>query len=516
MTISTSELIALGLYFALMVAIGLYAYRKSTSDMSDYMLGGRRLHPAVGALSAGASDMSGWMLMGLPGAIFVAGFSAAWIAVGLVIGAYLNYRYVAPRLRLYTELADDSITIPDFFENRFNDTSHALRSLSAVVIIIFFTLYTSAGIVAGGKLFEASFGIDYTLGLFITSGVVLAYTVIGGFLAVSLTDFVQGCIMFLALIIVPVVAFLAIGGLSGAETSVAEAAPVLLADGEVGPDRASFFSWTEGMTALGLISLLSWGLGYFGQPHIIVRFMAIRSLKDMATARRIGMSWMIVTVIGAILVGYVGVAYVSQNGLEAELSDPETIFILLSESLFHPFASGLLLAAILAAIMSTISSQLLVSSSSLTEDLYKTFLRKTASQSELVLVGRLSTVAVCLVAIALAFDRSSNILSLVSNAWAGFGAAFGPIILLSLFWRGLTRDGALAGMLVGAATVLIWLYAPITLNGASLSSTLYEIVPGFVMGLTAAVLVSWLGRAVKPRVAKGFDEMSEQMADATS
>lgn len=511
MTISIPEMISLGAYFALMLAIGFYAYRTSTSDLSDYMLGGRRLHPAVGALSAGASDMSGWMLMGLPGAIYVSGFSAAWIGVGLLIGAYLNYRFVAPRLRVYTEMADDSITIPDFFENRFNDKSHALRLISALVIIIFFTLYTSAGIVAGGKLFESAFGLDYQLGLFLTAGVVLAYTVIGGFLAVSLTDFVQGCIMFIALIIVPIIAFLSIGGFVGAQESILAAPSV----GESGPSRDVFFSWTEGMTALGLISLLSWGLGYFGQPHIIVRFMAIRSLKDVAVARWIGMSWMAVTLIGAVLVGYVGVAYVQQNDLHATLVDPETIFILLSQLLFHPLIAGFLLAAILAAIMSTISSQLLVSSSSLTEDLYKTFLRREADQKELVLIGRVATIGVCLVAIMLAFNRSSNILSLVSNAWAGFGAAFGPIILLSLFWRGLTRDGALAGMITGAVTVLVWLYAPMTVGGASLSSVLYEIVPGFLAAGAAAILVSLFGRNVKPKVAEGFDAVDDVMLKAS-
>ncbi|MGJ8562322.1 MAG: sodium/proline symporter PutP [Alphaproteobacteria bacterium] len=512
MTINMFEMASLGAYFVLMMAIGFYAYRKSTSDVSEYMLGGRKLHPAVGALSAGASDMSGWMLMGLPGAIYLGGFSAAWIAVGLTIGAYLNYRFVAPRLRLYTELANDSITIPDFFENRFKDKSHSLRLISALVIIIFFTLYTSAGIVAGGKLFEASFGLNYQLGLFITAGVVLAYTVIGGFLAVSLTDFVQGCIMFIALLLVPVIGLFSVGGFSGAHDAITAGFEVAASAGATAPDvTANYFSWTQGMTTLGFISLMAWGLGYFGQPHIIVRFMAIRSVKDIATARWIGMSWMIVTVIGAVLVGYVGLAYVKQNGLEASFSDPETIFILLGQALFHPLISGFLLAAILAAIMSTISSQLLVSSSSLTEDLYKTFYRREASQSELVLVGRIATVAVSLVAIMLAFDRSSNILSLVSNAWAGFGAAFGPIILLSLYWKGITRDGALAGMIVGAVTVLLWLYLPITIGGASLSSTLYEIVPGFIMSFIFAVGVSILGRNVKPSVQEGFTEMETTM-----
>ncbi len=497
---NTEALIALAAYFVLMLAIGIYAYRKSTSDVSEYMLGGRRLHPAVGALSAGASDMSGWMLMGLPGAVFLSGYSAAWIAVGLVIGAYLNYRFVAPRLRVFTEMSDDAITIPDYFEKRFNDRTRALRVLSSVVIVIFFTLYTSAGIVAGGKLFEASFGLNYHLGLFFTAGVVVAYTLFGGFLAVSLTDFVQGCIMFLALVLVPIVTYLVLQDGGAWTAAVATAEP------------GYFGWWPEGLTALGLVSLLSWGLGYFGQPHIIVRFMAIRSLKDVATARYIGMGWMLVTVIGAVMTGIVGYAYAATKGLAVD--DPETIFILLSQILFHPLIAGFLLAAILAAIMSTISSQLLVSSSSLTEDFYKTFVRKDASQGELVAVGRGSVFIVSLVAIALAFDRSSNILSLVGNAWAGFGAAFGPVILLSLYWKSLSREGALAGMVVGAGTVLFWLYAPVKIDGRSLSDILYEIVPGFLFSGLAAIAVSLFAQKARQRVQDKFEEMRQTMNEA--
>lgn len=490
------ELISLTGYFVLMMAIGFYAWRKSTSNVSEYMLGGRNLHPAVGALSAGASDMSGWMLMGLPGAIYLSGLSAAWIAVGLLIGAYLNYLLVAPRLRVFTEMAEDAITIPDYFEKRFQDKSRTLRIISSVVIVIFFTLYTSAGIVAGGKLFEASFGLDYELGLFITAGVVISYTLFGGFLAVSLTDFVQGCIMFLALVIVPVVTLQVLGGWGATEITIDAV-------------NANALTWVEGATTLGIISSLAWGLGYFGQPHIIVRFMAIRSLKDIAVARWIGMTWMLVTVVGAVLVGLFGLAYVTSTG--RTLDDPETIFILLSQVLFHPLVSGFLLAAILAAIMSTISSQLLVSSSSLTEDLYKVFIRKSASQKELVLVGRLSVLAVSLVAIALAFDRDSNVLSLVSNAWAGFGAAFGPIILLSLYWKGLTRNGALAGMVVGASTVLFWLYAPLSIGGGSLSAWIYEIVPGFALGMTTAIVVSLMGQNQNGDVRDLFLKMASAM-----
>jgi len=475
---------SLGLYFAVMLGIGFYAYKKSTSDVSGYMLGGRNLSPSVTALSAGASDMSGWMLMGLPGAMYLSGLSSAWIGIGLIIGAYLNYLIVAPRLRTYTELANDSITLPDFFENRFNDDKRILRVISSIVIIVFFTLYTSSGVVAGGKLFESSFGMSYELGLYVTAGVVVIYTLFGGFLAVSLTDFVQGCIMFLALVLVPVVVLTEVGGLSNAIDTVEQLNPTLL-------------SFASGVSILGVISAMAWGLGYFGQPHIIVRFMAIRSVKDLPIARRIGMSWMIVSLIGALATGFVGVVYVNQTGIE--LKDVETIFILLSQVLFHPLIAGFLLAAILAAIMSTISSQLLVTSSSLTEDIYKAFLNQQASQEKLVLVGRISVLVVALLAIFLAYDRESSILSLVSNAWAGFGAAFGPVVILSLYWSRMTKQGALAGIISGAATVLLWIYLPVTVNGQSLSSLMYEIVPGFIIASIAIVVVSYLS-----------DEPSEQ------
>lgn len=493
----TGSLITLALYFLGMLGIGLYAWRKSTADIDGYMLGGRDLGPAVTALSAGASDMSGWLMLGLPGAMFVSGLSAAWIGVGLFVGAYANYLIVAPRLRVYTELANDAITIPDFFGERFADRGHLLRILSSLVIVIFFTLYTSSGLVAGGKLFESAFGADYSWGLWITASVVMAYTLFGGFLAVSLTDFVQGCIMFVALVLVPVVALTDVGGPAGAAATISAVDPALL----------SLFT---GATVVGTISALAWGLGYFGQPHIIVRFMAIRSVRDLPAARRIGMTWMGVSMIGALATGLVGLAWATRHGLSVE--DPETIFILLSGVLFHPLVVGFLLAAILAAIMSTISSQLLVSSSSLTEDFYRMFLRKQASQKELVTVGRLSVVAVALAAIALAWDPNSNVLGLVSNAWAGFGAAFGPLVILSLVWRRTTRNGGLAGMIVGAATVLIWIYAPLGPDGAPLSGVIYEIVPGFILSFATIVVVSLLDRAPSPDVLATFDRTREVLA----
>ncbi|WP_434017525.1 sodium/proline symporter PutP [Thalassotalea sediminis] len=475
-----------------MLGIGLYAYRKSTSDVSGYMLGGRSLSPSVAALSAGASDMSGWMLMGLPGAMYLSGVSSLWIAIGLVIGAFLNYLIVAPRLRTYTEVANDSITLPDFFENRFNDKSRQLRIVSSVVIVVFFTLYTSSGIVAGGKLFESSFGLNYEIGLYVTAGVVVAYTLFGGFLAVSLTDFVQGCIMFIALVLVPIVAIYEVGGISETYQGISDIDPALL----------DIFS---GVSLIGIFSAMAWGLGYFGQPHIIVRFMAIRSVKDMPKARRIGMSWMIVAIIGAMATGFAGIAYVTKMGVK--LDDAETIFILLSQILFNPLIAGFLLAAILAAIMSTISSQLLVTSSSLTEDFYKTFLHKEASDKQQVLVGRISVFLVALIAIYLAYDRDSSILSLVSNAWAGFGAAFGPVVIGSLFWKKMTKNAALAGMITGALTVLIWIYSPITIQGESLSSVMYEIVPGFILCSTVIYLVSIRSPQQEAKILSKHDEM---------
>ena len=489
-------IISLTAYFVLMLGIGYYAYHQSTSNISGYMLGGRNLSPAVTALSAGASDMSGWMLMGLPGAMFVAGLSSVWIGIGLVIGAFLNYLIVAPRLRLYTELAKDSITIPDYLENRFEDNSHILRLISSIVIILFFTLYTSSGIVAGGKLFKASFGLDYYTGLYITAGVVVAYTMFGGFLAVSLTDFVQGCIMLVALVLVPIVTLTELGGLAETQNQLQQVNPALL-------------NMLEGTSLLAIISSMAWGLGYFGQPHIIVRFMAIRSVSDIKTARRIGMSWMTVSLIGAIGTGLFGAAYASAHNLS--VSDPETIFILLSELLFHPLISGFLLAAILAAIMSTISSQLLVTSSSLTEDFYRLFANRNAGEKELVRVGRLSVLLVACVAIYLAYDRDSSILSLVSNAWAGFGAAFGPIIIFSLFWKKMNLTAAISGMLAGTATVLFWIYAPVTIDGQALGQVIYEIVPGFLVNSSVIVIVSRFTNGPKTSVIQGFEQMENKL-----
>ncbi|MGM0903132.1 MAG: sodium/proline symporter PutP [Bacillota bacterium] len=480
-------LISLGVYFLVMLLVGYYSYKR-TSDLTDYMLGGRKVGPFVTALSAGASDMSGWMMMGLPGALFLSGLSEAWLSIGLFVGAYVNYIVLAPRLRTYTIVANDSITIPDFLENRFEDHSKIIRTVSAIVILIFYTLYTSSGLVAGGTLFESSFGANYQTGLLITAGVVVAYTLFGGFLAVSMTDFIQGVIMFTALILVPIVAFTQIGGV-GATLD------------EVRSIDHSMLNLFKGTTFVGILSLLAWGLGYFGQPHIIVRFMAVGSLKQLKSARRIGMSWMGISLIGAMLTGLTGAAYHSMNGTTLENS--ETIFIYFADVLFHPYVTGFLLAAVLAAIMSTISSQLLVTSSSLTEDFYKAFLKRNASDKELVFVGRIAVLVVAIVGISLSLYPSDTILGLVGYAWAGFGSAFGPVLLLSLYWKRMTKWGALAGIVVGAVTVLIWANIDI------LADFMYEMIPGFFLSLLAVIVVSLLTKKPDDAIHHKFDEMEQ-------
>ncbi|HLS65499.1 MAG TPA: sodium/proline symporter PutP [Pseudogracilibacillus sp.] len=498
---NTATVVTFLVYLVGMLIIGIVMYRR-TADLSDFVLGGRSLGPAVAALSAGASDMSGWLMLGLPGAIYVSGISESWIAIGLAIGAYLNWQFIAKRLRVYTEVSNNAITIPDFLENRFKDSSRVLRVISALVILIFFTFYTSSGMVAGAKLFEASFGLSYQLALWIGVIVVVSYTFLGGFLAVVWTDFVQGSLMLLALIVVPIIAVSQIGGWNEAVQAV----------GNINPDHLSM---VKGVGIIAIISSIAWGLGYFGQPHIIVRFMALKSAKDVPTARFIGTTWMILGLYGAIFTGFAGLAYVASqdasiftaigmnvvtdSGVQM-LDDPEKIFIVFSQILFHPVVAGILLAAILSAIMSTIDSQLLVSSSAVAEDFYKAIFRREATDMELVWVGRIATIVIALIAAVIAINPEATVLELVSYAWAGFGAAFGPTIILSLFWKRITRNGALAGIIVGAVTVIIW--------GDFLSGgifDLYEIVPGFLLNLIVAIVVSLAGKPT-PEIEEEFDK----------
>ena len=487
--------ITFAVYILLMVGIGFVAWR-SIKNLDDYILGGRNLGSFVTALSAGASDMSGWLLLGLPGALFLSGLSESWIAIGLIIGAYCNWKFVAGPLRVYTERSNNALTLPDYFTHRFEDGSRLLRIISAVIILVFFAVYSASGIVAGARLFETVFNVPYEKALWIGAGATILYTLVGGFLAVSWTDTVQATLMIFALILTPVMVILSVGGV----------APSMALIEQANPANVDFF---KGASAVGVISLMAWGLGYFGQPHILARFMAADSVKSIPAARRIGMTWMILCLFGAMAVGFFGIAYFAQHPAQAASvnANNERIFIELATLLFNPWVAGILLSAILAAVMSTLSCQLLVCSSALTEDFYKGFFRRNAGQRELVWVGRAAVLLVSLVAIGLASNPDSKVLGLVSYAWAGFGAAFGPVVLFSLGWKRMTRNGALAGMLVGAFTVIIW--KQLAWFG------LYELVPGFILASIAIYAVSLWDKAPSAAMQKTFDAVQEEIKQAS-
>ncbi|MFA0441787.1 sodium/proline symporter PutP [Vibrio sp. 10N.286.49.B1] len=460
-------------YLAMMLAIGVIAYKR-TSNSSDYFLGGRSLGPWPAALSAGASDMSGWLLLGLPGYAYAAGIEAFWLAGGLLMGTWLNWLLCAKRLRTYS-ITTDALTLPEYFSRRFNDNSKMIQVISAFFILLFFLFYTSSGLVAGGKLFETVFGLDYTTAVIIGTVCVVSYTLFGGFLAVSWTDLVQGLLMAAALMIVPIAAMQ--GGFGQVIDDL----------NAINPELLTLWNDTKGepLSAIAIISLVAWGLGYFGQPHILARFKATRSNKDLTTARRIAVVWSALSMIGAMLVGVIGLLYVTNSGGDV-LADGEKIFMLLVNAMFHPVIAGILLAAILAAIMSTADSQLLVSSSALAEDFYKQVINKEATSEQVVKIGRIGVVVISIVALVLAMTPDSSVLGLVSYAWAGFGAAFGPAVLLSLYWAGMNRNGAIAGILVGGITIVVW---------KQISSGIfdvYEIVPGFILSTISIIAVSAL------------------------
>jgi sodium/proline symporter len=490
MTINVPTLISIIIYLAGMLVIGIVAARM-TNDLNDYVLGGRRLGAGVAALSAGASDMSGWLMLGLPGAMYIGGMSEIWLPIGLAVGAYLNWQFVAKPLRVYTEVSKDSITVPDFFENRFRDQSKILRVVSAIVILVFFTFYTSSSLVGGAILLENSFGMDYKLALWVGAAVILSYTLFGGFLAASWTDFIQGILMFLALIVAPIVAIFELGGWNETVQKI----------GAIDPSHLNVYS---GATTIGVISLLAWGLGYFGQPHILVRFMGLKSTKDVPKARLIGMVWMILSLFGAVFVGFAGIAYFADSPLQ----NAETVFIMFSQVLFNPWVAGFLLAAILSAIMSTVDSQLLVSSSALANDFYKSLFRRNASKKEEMIVGRIAVLGIAIIAILLGYDPDSKVLELVSYAWAGFGAAFGPVIILSLFWKRMTKNGALAGIIVGAVTVIVWS----SLKGGLFD--LYELAPGFLLSSLAIIIISLIDKAPSKEVQEEFTKYRAELEQA--
>ncbi|APT93735.1 proline:sodium symporter PutP [Corynebacterium phocae] len=478
-----------------MLAIGFWSYRK-TSEYDQYVLGGRGLNPFVAAMSAGASDMSGWLLMGLPGALFLTGMSSLWIAIGLTVGAWLNWKYVAPRLRAYSEVANNSITIPSFFENRVQDKSRLLRIFSAAIIIFFFTFYVSSGMVAGGRYFESTFNGSYLTGMMLVAAVTVIYTLVGGFLAVSYTDAVQGVLMFLSLVIVPVMAILALDN-PGDIFSYASNHPYGTGGAVDNPDYFSMFS---GVSLAVIVGNVAWGLGYFGQPHILVRFMALRTPKDAVTGRRIGISWMALSILGAVFTALAGtVFFTNQDYSITDQENYETIFLDMAQIMFHPLFAGLVLTAVLAAIMSTMSSQMLVVSSALIEDLTKIVFKQDLGKKKLINLSRLAVLAISVIAAVLAINPSDSILGLVGFAWAGFGAAFGPLVILSLYWKRLNSTGAIVGMVAGAAVTIAWGMSP-------LGDFLYEIVPGFIVNLILTYVVSVMTAEPSHSVKKEFDK----------
>jgi sodium/proline symporter len=462
-------------YMGVCLVLGFVAYRRTT-NLADFILGGRSLGSWVTAFSAQASDMSGWLLMGLPGLAYLAGFDAAWLAAGLIVGTWLNWRFIAAPLRTRTEQLGDSLTLPDYFERRFDDRSRVLRTITALLILVFFTFYASSGFVAAGRLFESLFDMRYQDAMFWGSFVMLAYTFFGGFLAVSWSDVLQGTLMFFALILVAAIGVGLAGGFGELFTTIEAREPALL-DPFLG-------SGGEALGAIGILSLLAWGLGYPGQPHILARFMAIRSVAEMPTARRVAMGWVIVVLLAAIVVGLAGAALISPP---LAGPDSEKVFIQLATTHLHPVLAGLCLAGILAAIMSTAAAQLLVASSAFAQDFYKGLFRSDPGRAELLWVGRGAVLGIALLAYLLALNPENKVLDLVAWAWAGFGAAFGPAIVLSLYWPRMTRNGALAGMLAGGATVILWK------QGSGGIFALYEMVPGVVLSALAIWIVSSIG-----------------------
>ena len=467
-----------GAYLLMVFAIGWLSLRR-THSQSDYILGGRKLGSWTTAISAGASDMSGWLLLGLPGYAFLAGFEAIWIALGLYIGTCVNWYFVAPRLRVQTQSLNNALTIPEYFEYRFNDSSHLLRLISAAFILIFYLFYTSSGLVAGGKLFESVFGLSYQWAVIIGALTILSYTCLGGFLAVSWTDLIQGLLMALALSYVAIVSIYSINGFEDMYYWM----------NIINPELANpYTSLTNGpLGFIGIVSLLGWGLGYFGQPHILVRFMAIKSEKMIPKARTIAIYWTAIGLFSALLIGFSGIALL---GNELQASDSEKVFIELLRLLLHPIPAGICLAAILAAIMSTADSQLLVASSAITEDIYKIINIK-ATDKQLMLLGRVAVILLTLLATVLALQADNNVLDMVAYAWAGFGATFGPVILLSLYWKEMTRHSALVGMLTGGITVIVWK----NIESSYRIFELYELVPGFILALVCIVLNQTLQQA---------------------
>lgn len=504
-------LVAFFLYLLMMVIIGAMCM-KQNNNAEDYFLGGRNLNGFVAALSAQASDMSGWLLMGLPGSIYLMGTGQAWIGIGLFIGTVLNWILISGRLRKYTIRANNSLTLPEFFQNRYMDEKKALLGASSVVIVIFFLVYTASALASGGKLFNSIFGIDYHTALIIGALVILVYTFMGGFLAVCTTDFIQGTLMLAALLVIPIIAYFMIG--AGNVSN-------LIAGTGVDPSSFTNIMQENGqpITAVSIASSLAWGLGYFGMPHILVRFMAIKDDKELKKSKVVGITWVFLSLLFACIIGLVGRAYLAPVvlGTEGQVST-ESVFIEMIKKVFisdikAPFIAGIFLCAILAAIMSTADSQLLVTSSAVAEDLYKGIFKKDADELSVLKLSRITVVIVALLAIVIAWNPDSSIMALVADAWAGFGAAFGPLVLLSLFWKRTNIQGALAGIISGAAVVILWDYIPIA-GGQTLSSAtgLYSLLPGFFISLLLIFVVSLATPEPRKEIVEAFDDVNRKTA----
>ena len=479
-----TELIIFFIYLVFTVGIGVFfLLRTRHGNEKDYFLGGRQMGPWVSALSAGASDMSAWVLMGLPASVYAFGVGKTWIAIGLAIGYALSWIVEAPRLRRYSIAAKDSITIPQYLTNRFLSQKKAMQVICAVIFLTAYTIYAASSIKACGTLFYTVVGLEPKIAMYIAAAVIISYTFMGGFSAVCWTDFFQGMLMLAALLIAPIFAL----GL------------VEAGQGAASLDQVGAGYWTLMTDWKDILSGLGWGLGYFGMPHIIIRFMSVRSDKDIRKSTVIGITWTILILGFAVVAGVVG------RMLLGEIEDSSTVFIQMVRKIFPPVISGILLSAILAASMSTADSQLLASASAFASDVYKPILRKgKASDKEMFWAGRLVVLVIAIAALLIASNpNSGTIMGLVENAWGVFGAAFGPVLLLSLFWRRLTFGGAVAGIVVGAGVDILWL--------AFLGSFgLYEIIPGFLCGLIAGVVVSLLGKAPDKKVTDLFDKVKSK------
>ncbi len=478
------------IYFLFMLSIGIYFFKKSNNS-EDYLLGGRNLGGLVISLSAQASDMSGWLLMGLPGAAYVGGMQTFWIALGLFLGTFINWSFIAKRLRIYTEVSNNSITIPQYFHNRFKDNSNILKISSSIIILIFFLIYTASGFVAGGKLFNSVFGISYTLSLTVGVIIIVLYTFLGGFLAVCWTDFFQGILMFLAIITVPIMAVSSHGGTTEVFTALSHMPKEFL---------QIFNSDTIGVIAI--LSSLSWGIGYFGQPHILMRFMAIKNAGEIKSAKKIAISWVFFSLVAAVFIGIIARISLADTLNE---SASETVFIVLVKGLFNPYMAGLFLAAILAAIMSTADSQLLVAASSVSEDIYKTLLKRTIKDKELILVSRAAVIVIAVLAYVIALNPTNSIMDLVSYAWAGFGASFGPTIIISLYWRKMSKLSAVLGIITGGVTTIIWK----SLHGGIFD--LYEMLPAFLLSCAVIIITTLIKEEINPKIQEEFEEFERSL-----